>query len=40
MDETFGGIRTEVNKVLDVVSANKESVNDGFEKLKTETKCL
>lgn len=40
LDETFGTIRTEVNKVLDVVSANKDSVSDGYDKLKTETKGL
>lgn len=38
LDEGFMVVRTEANKVLDVVASNKESLSSGFDKLMDETK--
>lgn len=39
LDEGFRTVRTEANKVMDVIASNKESMNEGFEKILAETKC-
>lgn len=39
MDEGFRAVRVETSQVLAVLAANKDSVNNSFEKLKDQTKC-
>lgn len=40
LDDGFQAVRQETNKVLDVVAANKESLNNSYEKLLTETRFI
>lgn len=39
MDEGFGAVRIEANKVLAVVTTNRDSANETFGKIRDETKC-
>ena len=39
LDEGFKAVRTEATKVLEVISANRETVNNSFDKVLAETKC-
>lgn len=39
VEGVFRAVRVEVNKVVDLAASNKESINDGYNKVKAETKC-
>lgn len=40
MDDGFRAVRNETNKVLEVIAANKDSVNDSYEKVVAETRFI